>query len=266
MYNFSLDAESMSPSGSLNMSCTRQHFDINMTSSPSARLITLYSRCYNILKFQNGKLIVRYPVPFETSGYIANDIKKQIFTLNNPGSVTLFSNSTYYTTASATYVLPLLTTVNNIPQWNYPLITGLTWTPSNTSLNVVAASGASVPAQSVSITAGYGTGIKFQLTVDNSSLFVLENPGPLTLYTVVVGSWSSRTLKLTNPYNLTPTWSYPTLAGISWTTTTTGITLTAALASTLAVTSVTVTASYGTVSYSQTFYLRVDNTPGFIFI
>jgi hypothetical protein len=265
MYNFSLDAESMSPSGSLNMSYVRQKFDINMTNSPSARLITLYSRCYNILNFQNGKLIVRYPVPFETSGYIANDIK-QPNTLNNPGSITLFSNITYYTATSATYVFSFVNSINIITQWNYPYIQGLSWTPSNTGLSVVAASGASVPAQSVSITAGYGTGINFQLTVDNSSLFVLENPGPLTLYTVVVGSWSSRTLKLTNPYNLTPTWSYPALSGISWTTTTTGITLTAALASTLTAPSVTVTASYGTVSYSQTFYLRVDNTPGFIFI
>ena len=266
MYSFGLNAESISPCGSLNMSCTRQQFDINMTSSNSARLIRLYSRCYNVLNFQNGKLMVKYPVPFETSGYIAKDIKNIIFTLNNPGSVTLFCNVTYYTVASATYTFSLVNPGNIIPQWSYPLITGLTWTPSNSSLSVVAASGASSLSQTVSITAGYGSGITFPLTIDNSSLFVLANPGTTTLYTVVVGSWSSKTITLTNPYNLTPTWSYPTLSGISWTTSSTGITLTAALASTLAVTSVTVTASYGALSYPQTFYLRVDNTPSFIFI
>jgi hypothetical protein len=30
--------------------------------------------------------------------------------------------------------------------------------------------------------------------------------------------------------------------------------------------SVTITATTGALSYPQTFYLRVDNTPGFIFI
>lgn len=266
-YSLCLNSESMSPSGSLNMSCMRQQFDINMTSSPSARLITLYSRCYNVLNIQNGKLIIKYPVPFETSGYIAGDIKKQSITLNNPGRVTLFSSITYYTTASATYIFSLVNPTNIIPQWNYSVIPGVTWTPSNTSLSVVAASGVSVPDQSVSVTAGYGTGITFQFNVDNSSLFVLENPGTVvTLYTVVVGPWSSRTLTLANPYNLTPTWSYPTLAGISWTTTTTSITFSAALGTTLSSTNVTVTATYSTNSYTQTFVLRVDNTPGFIFM
>jgi hypothetical protein len=267
MYNLCLSPESMSPSGSINMSCVRQQFDINMTSSLSARLINLYSKCYNILHIQKGKLVVRYPVPFETSGYILKSLQTQSFTLNNPGSVRVFTNSTYYTTAAATYTFPLVNVTNNIvPQWSYPNITGITWIPSNTSLILVAASGLSITGQTVSITAGYGTGITFTLIVDNSSLFVLENPGPLTLYTVIAGPLASRTLTLTNPYGLTPTWSNPTLSGISWTTSSTSITLTAATASTLATTYVIVTATTGALSYPQSFYLRVDNTPGFIFV
>ena len=267
MYNLCLSPENKSPSGSINMSCVRQQFDINMSSSPSGRLINLYSKCYNILDIQKGKLIVKYPVPFETSGYILKSLKTPSFTLNNPGSVRVFSNVTYYTTASATYTFPLVNVTNSvIPQWNYPLISGITWTTSNTGITLVAASGTSITNQSVSITAGYGTGITFTLTVDNSSLFVLENPGPLTLYSVIAGPLASRTLTLANPYSFTPTWSYPTLSGISWTTTNTSITLTAAVATTLLTPSVTVTATYGALSYPQTFYLRVDNTPNFIFV
>jgi len=267
MYNLCLSPENMSPSGSINMSCARQQFNINMTNSLSARLINLYSKCYNILDIQKGKLIVKYPVPFETSGYILKSLKTPSFTLNNPGSIRVFSNVTYYTTTAASYTFPLVNITNSVvPQWNYPLITGITWTPTNTGITLTAAVGTSITNQTVSITAGYGTGITFTLIVDNSSLFVLENPGPVTLYTVVAGPLSSRTLSLANPYNLTPTWSYPTLSGISWTTTTTSITLTAALASTLVAPSVTVTATTGALSYPQTFYLRVDNTPSFIFI
>lgn len=268
MYSLCLNPEGVSSTGSLNMSCLQnQQFDINMSSSSSARFINMYSRCYNVLEIQKGGLRVVYPVPFETSGYILKNINSQPFTLNNPGTLTLFSNVTYYTTASATNVFSLVNITNSVvPQWNYPLIPGLTWTPSNTGLSVVAAAGTSITNQTVSITAGYGTGITFTLNVDNSSLFVLENPGPVTLYTVVAGPLSSRTLTLANPYNFTPTWSYPTLAGISWTTSSTSITLTAALASTLVTTGVTVTATTGALPYPQTFYLRVDNTPSFIFI
>jgi hypothetical protein len=267
MYSLCLSPESKSVSGSINMSCVRQKFDIKMSNSNSARLINIYGKCYNILEIQQGKLIVKYPVPFETSGYILNSLKTPSFTLNNPGSVRVFSNVTYYTATSATYTFQLVNIVNSaFPQWTYPNITGITWTPTNTSLILVAAPGTSITNQTVSITAGYGTGITFLLTVDNSSLFVLENPGPLTLYTVVAGPSASRTLTLTNPYSFTPTWSYPTLSGVSWTTSSTGITLTAATASTLVNPSVTVTATTGALSYPQTFYLRVDNTPNFIFV
>lgn len=267
MYNLCLAPENMYPSGSINMSCTRQRFNINMTNSPSARLINLYSKCYNILDIQKGKLIVKYPSPFETSGYISKSLKTPSFTLNNPGSIRVFSNVTYYTTTAAAYTFPLVNITNSVVvQWNYPLISGITWTPTNTGITFVAAAGTSITNQMVSITAGYGTGITFSLTVDNSSLFVLENPGPVTLYTVIAGPLSTRTLSLANPYSFTPSWTYPTLSGISWTTSSTSITLTAALASTLLAPSVTITATTGALSYPQTFYLRVDNTPGFIFI
>jgi hypothetical protein len=63
--------------------------------------------------------------------------------------------------------------------------------------------------------------------------------------------------QLTNPLNLPITWTYPTLAGITWSYTNYGITITAAQSTLLSPTSVTVIATYDKVSYSQTFTLTL---------
>ena len=70
-YNFSIDPENANPTGSINMSCVKQQIDLNLSASVTPRTIHSYSRCYNILKIEKGKLRVLYPVPFQITATAA---------------------------------------------------------------------------------------------------------------------------------------------------------------------------------------------------
>jgi sugar lactone lactonase YvrE len=99
---------------------------------------------------------------------------------------------------------------------------------------------------------------EFVLAVnDYSPKYVLSNPGTTTLNTITTQAGLS--LTLTNPLNLTPIWSYPTIPGVSWATTPTSITLTAAQGTSYATNTITVQASFLTFDYPQSFSLTIDN-------
>jgi len=78
------------------------------------------------------------------------------------------------------------------------------------------------------------------------------------VYLSTAASSTSQSFPISNPLGLTVSWTYPTLTGVSWATTNTGITLTAAQGTTLATTSVTVTAAYGAFSYPFIFSLNIN--------
>lgn len=106
---------------------------------------------------------------------------------------------------------------------------------------------------------------EFVLAVNDNVLtlpvFVLSNPGATELYTR--NATDEVILTLTNPKNLTPIWSYPTIPGVSWATTPTSITLTAAQGTSYATNTITVTASFLTFDYPQSFSLTIDNVSNF---
>jgi sugar lactone lactonase YvrE len=194
----------------------------------------------------------------QTFSFTVNNTPR--FVLSNPGTTTL------YTVAA---LQPLSLTLTNpyslTPSWTYPTIAGVTWATSTTGITLTVAQGTAVTTRGVTVTASYGVFSypqTFSLTVDNTPNFVLSNPGTTTLYTLAVQQ--PLPLTLTNPLSLTPTWSYPTIAGVSWVTSTTGITLTVAQGTAVATTPVLVSASYSTFIYPQTFSLTADNTPRFV--
>lgn len=177
------------------------------------------------------------------------------YTLTNPGTTYLFTD-----TSQQTVSLTLTNPFSFTPTWTYPTLSGVTWSPTNTGITLTAAQGSTLSTQSVSVLASYaGSSVSqtFSLTIAPNPGFVLSNPGTTTLNTV--GSPQSVVLTLTNPYNVTPLWSYPTLTGVTWFPTTAGITLIAAQGSTLSTQPVTVTAAYGAYSYPQTFSLTIAN-------
>ena len=88
----------------------------------------------------------------------------------------------------------------------------------------------------------------------------MSNPGNTILYTAN-GQSSPLVLTLTNPYNLTPTWSYPTITGVTWTPSNTGITAVAAQGTSYATTTITVQASYSTYNYPQSFSFTISAAP-----
>lgn len=83
----------------------------------------------------------------------------------------------------------------------------------------------------------------------------LEVVPPVVLITY--SSSATYSIRLSNPINLPIIWTYPTLTGVSWVTTNTGISFTAAQYTLLSATSVTITANYGDITYSQTFTLTL---------
>lgn len=78
------------------------------------------------------------------------------------------------------------------------------------------------------------------------------------VYLSTAASSVSQSFSISNPFSLAVSWTYPTLTGVSWTTTNTGITLTVAQGATLATTSVTIIASYSTFSYPYIFSLNIN--------
>ena len=182
------------------------------------------------------------------------------FVLSNPGTTTLASVA-----APQSLSLTLTNPFSLTPTWSYPTIAGVTWATSTTGITLTAAQGTAVATRSVTVTATYGIFSypqTFSLTVDNTPNYVLSNPGTTTLYNLAAPQ--PLALTLTNPYSLTPTWSYPTIAGVTWATSLTGIILTVAQGTAVATTPVLVTATYSTFNYPQTFSLTVDNTPRFV--
>jgi len=184
------------------------------------------------------------------------------FVLSNPGTTTLYTLA-----APQPLALTLTNPLSLTPTWSYPTIAGVTWATSTTGITLTVAQGIAVATQSVTVSASYGAyppyPQTFSLTADNTPRFVLSNPGTTILYNLAAPQPVA--LTLTNPYNLTPTWSYPTIAGVTWATSTTGITLTVAQGTAVATQSVTVSASYGAFPpYPQTFSLTADNTPRFV--
>jgi coenzyme F420-reducing hydrogenase beta subunit len=179
------------------------------------------------------------------------------FVLSNPGTTILYTLA-----APQPLALTLTNPYSVTPTWSYPTITGVSWTTSLTGITLTVAQGTAVTTQDIIVSASYSTFSypqSFSLTADNSPRFVLSNPGTTVLYTYAAPQ--PVTLTLTNPYSLTPTWSYPTITGVSWATSTTGITLTVAQGTIVTTQTVTVSASYSTFSYPQSFSLTADNTP-----
>jgi len=205
----------------------------------------------NTITVQANFLTYSYPQSF--SLYIDNTPG---FVLSNPGTTTLYTIN-----QSAQVALTLTNPFNLTPTWTYPTITGVTWTPTNTGITAVAAQGSSYATNTITVQASYSTfnyPQSFSFTINNTAGFVLSNPGTTTLYTL--NGQVPLTLTLTNPLNLTPTWSYPTITGVTWTPSNTGITATAAQGSSYATNTITVQASYSTFNYPQAFSFTINNT------
>ena len=259
MYPFALDPENDNPTGSVNMCGVRQQVDFNLISSLSLRILHMYSRSYNVLKIQDGFLRVLFPVPFISSGKMNIGNYNQA-SLTNPGALVLYTGD-----SSTSRTINLVGTTTPVT-WTYPTISGVTWTPSSTSLTFVIAQNAVISTQNVTVTATSGTtsmSTTFSLFASNTPAYVLSNPGTTTLYTL--NSLQILVLTLTNPLNLTPTWTaLPTVTGATWSYTNTGATLTAPQGTSFATATITVTASYGASSYPQAFSLTINNTPAFV--
>jgi hypothetical protein len=183
------------------------------------------------------------------------------YVLSNPGTTTINTVN-----GQQSFTLTLTNPLNLIPKWTYPTITGVNWTPSNTGITAVAAQGTSYATNTITVQASFSTfnyPQSFSLSIYNTPEFVLSNPGTTTLFTLISSS-SPLVLTLTNPFNLTPTWSYPTITGVTWTPSNTGITAVAAQGSSYATNPITVQASYSIFNYPQSFSLTIDNTPGFV--
>ena len=255
MYPFALDPENDNPTGSVNMCGVRQQVDFNLISSLSLRILHMYSRSYNVLKIQDGFLRVLFPVPFISSGKMNIGNYNQA-SLTNPGALVLYTGD-----SSTSRTINLVGTTTPVT-WTYPTISGVTWTPSSTSLTFVIAQNAVISTQNVTVTATSGTtsmSTTFSLFASNTPAYVLSNPGTTTLYTL--NSLQILVLTLTNPLNLTPTWTaLPTVTGATWSYTNTGATLTAPQGTSFATATITVTASYGASSYPQAFSLTITNT------
>jgi len=183
--------------------------------------------------------------------------------LSNPGTITLYT--LLQAQSLSLFIIMSGPIPGFVPTWSYPTIAGVTWATSTTGITLTVAQGTAVTTRNITVTAsyaGFSSPLTFSLTADNTPRFVLSNPGTTTLATIT--SLQTLSLTLTNPYSVTPTWTYPTIAGVSWATSTTGITLTAAQGTAVTTRGVTVTASYAGFSYPQTFSLTVDNTPNFV--
>jgi hypothetical protein len=103
--------------------------------------------------------------------------------------------------------------------------------------------------------------------IDTGIRFTLSNPGNIFLITGTSSASSILLLTYTtpNPYGFIPSNTcVPTPDGITVTSSLNDITLTAAQGTTLATTSVTVTASYGAFSYPVTFSLTCGPTIGLV--
>jgi hypothetical protein len=262
-YNYSLR-------GPINMSMAeRQQFDFLVNYTATLLVVRMYMRSYNVVKVCDGTLVVLYDCPTDTmciagqTGFGETPLlpaRNPYFVLSNPGTTSL-NTVVSQQTVSLTLTNPYSVT----PIWSYPTLAGVTWTSTNTGISFTAAQDSSLSTQNITVTAIYGPYIypqTFSLTIDNNPQLVLSNPGTQSLDT----SSSSRSviLTLTNPYSVTPTWSYPTLAGVTWSSTNTGITLTAPQITALPTQDVTVTAIYKTYSYPQTFSLTISGNPQFV--
>jgi hypothetical protein len=177
------------------------------------------------------------------------------YVLSNPGTTTLNTITT-----QAGLSLTLTNPLNLTPIWSYPTIPGVSWATTPTSITLTAAQGTSYATNTITVQASYSVYSypqSFSLTAFSNPQFVLSNPGATTLYTFSIQR--QVILTLTNPLNLTPVWSYPTIPGVSWATTPTSITLTAAQGTSYATNTITVQASFLTFDYPQSFSLTIDN-------
>jgi hypothetical protein len=196
---------------------------------------------------------------YSESVLIINDYSPG-YVLSNPGTTNLNTM-----TSQAQLVLTLTNPYNAPPTWSYPTISGATWSTTNTSITLTAPQGTAYATNTITVQASYLTynyPQSFSLTLFSTPGYVLSNPGTTTLNTMT--SQQQLTLTLTNPLNLTPTWSYPVIPGATWSTTNTSITLTAPQGTDYATNSITVQASYLTYNYPQTFSLTISAAPGFV--